>query len=80
MVDNASNSAYDTSLAVNRQEVLSLAEFEGRILLWVQRIHLVETQKRNGKLMASVEIIMKLNEGFQPFFSRYRYDSYLIIH
>ena len=80
MVDNASNSTYDTSLAVNRQEVLSLAEFEGRILLWVQRIHLVETQKRNGKLMASVEIIMKLNEGFQPFFSRYRYDSYLIIH
>ena len=37
---------YDTSLAVNRQEVLSLAEFKGRILLWVQRIHLVKTQKR----------------------------------
>lgn len=30
--------------------------------------------------MASVEIIMKLNEGFQSFFCRYRYDSYLIIH
>lgn len=67
MVDNGSNSTYDTSLAVNRQEVLSFTEFKGRILLWVQRIHLVKTQKRNGKLMVSVEIIMKLNEGFQPF-------------
>ena len=28
MVDNGSNSTYDTSLAVNRQEVLSLAEFK----------------------------------------------------
>ena len=38
---------YDTSLAVNRQEVLSFTEFKAAgFFFWVQRIHLVKTQKK----------------------------------
>ena len=67
MVDDACNTSNDLTVLVG-QEVFGLAELEGSIFVLTQRVLLIGIQVRCVVGIASIQIVVKLNESIElPF-------------
>jgi hypothetical protein len=66
MVDNASNTSYDLTVAIG-QEILRLAEFEGSILVLAQRMNIVAVQVGGIILVTPIQVVVELDESIKLF-------------
>jgi hypothetical protein len=67
MVDDACNTSNDLTVLVG-QEVFGLAELEGSIFVLTQRVLLIGIQVRRIVGIASIQVVVKLNESIElPF-------------
>ena len=60
-IDNGCHTAHYL-LAFEGQKIASLATFERRIAVAAQRVHLILKQKRNGAVVAPIEVVIELDE------------------
>lgn len=68
VVDDGSHSAHHLRhTVVDGQEILSIAEFESRILGLAQRVPFVKPQEGHGKFIPLIEVVIELDESPQPF-------------
>jgi hypothetical protein len=64
MVDDACNASDDLTVLVS-QEVFGLAELESSILVLTQRVLLVGVQVRRIVGIASIQVVVKLDESIE---------------